>query len=123
MERDFYGKDSQGALTAPNLKRAVLDPTRSSIELEFDQQIVWDERLARDFYLDGEKGKVSGGSVSGRMLTLHLVEPTEATKITYLKEIDWKQDRLLKGTNGIAALTFCNVGMLVGSRGDSSDSR
>ena len=123
LERDFYGKDSQGALTAPNLQRAVLDAKRSSIELEFDQPIVWDERLKSEFYLDGVKGRVSGGSVSGRVLTLQLVEPTEATKITYLKEIDWKQDRLLRGTNGIAALTFCNVGMVVSGRGDSSDSR
>ena len=84
---------------------------------------VWDERLKSEFYLDGVKGRVSGGSVSGRVLTLQLVEPTEATKITYLKEIDWKQDRLLRGTNGIAALTFCNVGMVVSGRGDSSDSR
>jgi hypothetical protein len=98
-----------------------LDSTRTSIELEFDQPIVWDDRLKSEFYLDGLKGKVMGGSVSGgggsgRVLTLKLGEPTMATKITYLKEIDWKQDRLLKGANGIAALTFCNVEMEVSRR-------
>ena len=121
IERDFYGRESEGALTAPNLQRVVLDSTRTSIELEFDQPIVWDDRLKSEFYLDGLKGKVMGGSISGgggsgRVLTLKLGEPTMATKITYLKEIDWKQDRLLKGANGIAALTFCNVEMEV-SRG------
>jgi hypothetical protein len=50
------------------------------------------------------------------VLTLKLGEATMATKITYLKEIDWKQDRLLKGANGIAALTFCNVEMEVSRR-------
>jgi hypothetical protein len=30
-----------------------------------------------------------------------------------LKEIDWKQSRLLKGLNGLAALTFCNVEMIL----------
>jgi hypothetical protein len=38
-----------------------------------------------------------------------LSEATTATRITYLKEIDWKQDRLLFGENGVAALSFCNV--------------
>jgi hypothetical protein len=56
---------------------------------------------------------VTSGSVSGGVLTLELAEPTTATKITYLKEIDWKQSRLLKGLNGLAALTFCNVEMIL----------
>ena len=29
--------------------------------------------------------------------------------VTYLKEMDWSQDKLLIGVNGIAALTFCDV--------------
>jgi hypothetical protein len=83
------------------------------VRLQFDQPILWDESLAGEFYLDGVKGKVKSGSVSGGVLTLELAEPTTATKITYLKEIDWKQSRLLKGLNGLAALTFCNVEMLL----------
>jgi hypothetical protein len=42
-------------------------------------------------------------------MTLELSEPSAATKITYLKEVDWSQERLLKGRNGLAALTFCDV--------------
>ena len=77
--------------------------------LGFDQPVAWDDKLAGQFYLDGEKGKVATGSVAGTVLTLKLKEPSAATKITYLKEIEWNQDTLLTGTNGIAALTFCNV--------------
>jgi hypothetical protein len=112
IERDFYGKAAAGPITAPNLRRASFNGARDRIELEFDQSIVWEDKLAREFYLDGAKGKVVGGSVSGSVLTLRLSEPSTATRITYLKEIDWKQDRLLKGTNALAALTFCNVPIL-----------
>ena len=112
IERDFYGKAAAGPITAPNLRRASFNAARDRIELEFDQSVVWEDKLAREFYLDGAKGKVVGGSVSGSVLTLRLAEPSTATRITYLKEIDWKQDRLLKGTNALAALTFCNVPIL-----------
>ena len=43
------------------------------------------------------------------LLTLKLKEPFTATKITYLKESAWSQDKLVFGANGIAALSFCNV--------------
>jgi hypothetical protein len=77
--------------------------------LTFDQPIEWEDKLSREFYLDGIRAKIVAGSVSGHILSLELSEPTTAAKITYLKEIDWSQDRLLKGTNGLAALTFCEV--------------
>ena len=43
------------------------------------------------------------------MVTLKLKETSAASKITYLKEMNWSQDKLLIGANGIAALTFCDV--------------
>ena len=43
------------------------------------------------------------------MVTLKLKEASAAKKITYLKEMNWSQDKLLMGANGIAALTFCDV--------------
>jgi hypothetical protein len=71
--------------------------------------VVWNDTLAGQFYLDGEKDKVASGSVTGNVLTLKLKEPSTATKITYLKEVAWNQDTLLNGANGLAALTFCEV--------------
>ena len=37
--------------------------------------------------------------------------PSTAGKITYLKEMNWNQNDLVFGKNGIAALTFCDVPM------------
>ena len=108
IERDHYGTKSDGPLTAPNLRTAKLAAS-DSIVLEFDQPVVWDDKLASQFYLDGEKGRVASGSVAGTVLTLKLTAPTTATKISYLKEIEWNQEKLLLGTNGLAALTFANV--------------
>lgn len=110
IERDFYGKVPTEAITAPNLHRAFFPGgSKSEISLEFDQPVVWDQKLAGQFYLDGEGDEVASGSLSGNTLTLKLKEAMEAKTITYLKEIKWSQDTLLKGENGIAALTFCEV--------------
>ncbi|MEK0449312.1 MAG: hypothetical protein RL088_1580 [Verrucomicrobiota bacterium] len=113
IERDHYGKKSAAPLTAPNLRTASLSAARDTVVLEFDQPVAWDDKLAGQFYLDGEKGKVASGSVAGTVLTLKLTEPTSAKKITYLKEIEWSQEKLLIGANGLAALTFANVPLLV----------
>jgi hypothetical protein len=48
--------------------------------------------------------------VKGTLLTLN--KPAHFKKITYLKEMAWKQASILKGANGLAALTFCNVPIL-----------
>ena len=108
IERDNYGKLPAGPLSAPNLRSAKFTAA-DTITLEFDQPVAWDDKLAGQFYLDSEKGKVASGSVAGAVLTLKLKEASAAKKITYLKEIEWNQDTLLTGTNGLAALTFCNV--------------
>lgn len=110
IERDHYGKVPTAPVTAPNLRHATfVDSARDTIAFEFDQPVVWTDALAGQFYLDGEKDKVASGSVAGNVLTLKLKAPSAATKVTYLKEIAWSQDKLLNGANGIAALTFCNV--------------
>ncbi len=110
IERDHYGKVPAASITPPNLRRAsYAGGTRDTIVLEFDQPVAWDDKLAGQFYLDGEKDKVASGSVAGNVLTLKLKDASAAKTITYLKESAWNQDTLLNGANGIAALTFCEV--------------
>ena len=110
IERDFYGRKVVAPVTAPNLARACfVGEGRDTIALEFDQPIVWKDVLAAEFYLDGEKGKVASGGISGNVVLLKLKEASAARKISYLKELSWSQDRLMVGSNGIAALTFCEV--------------
>ena len=113
IERDFYGRKPAGSITAPNLKGAFYaGAAKDAIVLEFDQPVIWKDSLVSEFLLDGKKGKVTSGVISGNALTLNLNAPVQARKITYLEEMAWSQDRLLIGENGIAALTFCQVPVL-----------
>ncbi|MFT4641717.1 MAG: hypothetical protein ACI8T1_005060, partial [Verrucomicrobiales bacterium] len=110
LERDFYGNDPAADITPANLQSASFTgDAKDKIALEFDQPVVWDDSLVGQFYLDGAKDKIASGSIVGNTLTLKLKEATKAKTITYLKEIEWSQDTLLRGANGIAALTFCEV--------------
>ncbi|MBX9680051.1 MAG: DUF2341 domain-containing protein [Gemmataceae bacterium] len=110
IERDMYGKKPAQSITPPNLRRvSFADAKRDMLTLEFDQPVVWKNSLIGQFYLDGAKDKVAGGSSEGSTLTLKLKAPTAAGSLTYLKESAWSQDALLVGENGIAALTFCEV--------------
>jgi hypothetical protein len=111
IERDHYGKTPIASITPPNLVQATFS-SRETITLEFDQPIVWDDKLTSQFYLDGEKGLIASGSVAGKMLTLRLKQASKANRVTYLKESAWNQETLLVGANGIAALTFCEVPIL-----------
>lgn len=110
LERDHYGKPSPLPLTAPNLRRATCPgEARDTLELEFDQPVAWAEGLTSQFYVDGARDKIASGRVAGNVLTLQLKQPGAVGHITYLKEASWRQDTLLLGANGLAALTFCEV--------------
>ena len=52
---------------------------------------------------------VVGGTAEGNQVRLKLKAGTTAKTVTYLQEKSWDQMRLLRGKNGIAALTFCEV--------------
>ncbi|HEX8915423.1 MAG TPA: DUF2341 domain-containing protein [Humisphaera sp.] len=115
LERDFYGVASAKPVTPADLKRARFEGAAGDrLVLEFDQPVAWDDALAGQFYLDGEKGKVTGGEVAGNRLTLKLAGPSKAKTVTYLDSKAWSQKTLLRGTNGIAALTFCEVPIVSG---------
>ena len=109
IERDFYGKKTTTAITAPNLQQARYNAARDTITLEFDQPVVWTDALAGQFYLDGVGEQVVSGAAAGNVIMLKLKAASTAKKISYLKEMNWSQDKLLIGVNGIAALTFYDV--------------
>jgi hypothetical protein len=110
MERDLYGAPVLNSITPPNLQRAYYaGMKKDEIVLEFDQPVKWDDALSGQFYLDGAKGKVKSGTYSRNSLRLALAAPSDAKTITYLDSASWSQDRLLRGNNGIAALTFSEV--------------
>lgn len=110
LERDLYGKKFPVSITPPDVKKAYYtSAARKEIAVEFDQPVVWKPSLASEFYLDGAKGKVASGAMSGNTLTLTLAAASTATKITYLDSRSWSEDNILMGANNIAALTFWNV--------------
>lgn len=109
IERDHYGVVPRTSITPPNLKHAEYQPQRKQVVLEFDQAIAWDNKLVGQFWLDGAKGLVRSGTVEGTKLVLQLDTDRLPKTITYLDSQAWSQATLLRGTNGIAALTFCEV--------------
>jgi hypothetical protein len=110
VERDNYGKVFDKPISPPDLAKAAYTSDRKDeIALEFDQPVTWRDSLTSQFYLDETAGQVASGKASGRVITLKLKAPATAGKITYLKDRSWREDNLLYGTNGIAALTFCDV--------------
>jgi hypothetical protein len=113
IERDFHGLKPAGPITPANLKQAYYtSEARDTIALEFDQPVVWDDLQATQFHLDDTRDAVVHGEVTGNLLTLTLNTPATFQRITYLKEMSWKQESILMGRNGIAALTFCRVPVL-----------
>lgn len=113
IERDNYGKVFTVSITPPDLKRAYYaSAAQDAIVMEFDQPVKWNNALVSEFYLDGEKGKVASGTVAGNVVTLKLTAASTAQKLTYLDSKSWSQQKLLRGENGIAALTFCEVPIL-----------
>jgi len=113
VERDNYGKAFAKPITPPDLKKAYYTSgKKDEIALEFDQPMAWNNSLASQFYLDGEKGKVASGTASGNVITLKLTAAATAQTLTYLDSRAWSENNLLYGENGIAALTFCGVPIL-----------
>ena len=107
---DIYHQPVDGTVTPPNLKRAyATSDQRHTLVLEFDQPVVWSDALKSQFYLNGDSKLVASGAASGNRLTLKLNGPSNVSNVTYLDSAAWNPDNLLYGTNGIAALTFCDV--------------
>jgi hypothetical protein len=120
VERDLYGRKTAESITPPNLLRAkYVSAARDAIVLEFDQPVVWHDKLVSEFLVDREKGRVVGGAAEGSRVTLRIApsktsakepsSPQAPARIAYLDSKQWSQERLLIGANGIAALTFYDV--------------
>jgi len=83
---------------------------RDQIALTFDQPVAWDNAVMDLFRLDSAAGKVTAGAATGKEIRLKLAAPSTARTITYVSGEKWRhQMPVLRGQNGIAALTFCNV--------------
>lgn len=110
VERDHYGKPFDAPVTAPNLISArFAGVERDEILLEFDQPVRWQDSLGQAFSLDGERAEIAAGRSSGGLVALQLKAPSPAGTISYINGASWDPMNLLRGENGIAALSFCEV--------------
>ena len=110
VEQFNYQVKPTASITPPDLQKASYTSSkRDEVKLEFDQPVKWDAALKSQFYLDGEDGKVVSGKSQGNTLILKLDSGSEGQDITYLNGQSWNQKNLLRGVNGIAALTFCEI--------------
>jgi HEAT repeat protein len=110
VEQFNYGIKPTVSITSPDLKKASFTSSkRDEVALEFDQPVKWDAILKSQFYFDGEDGKVVSGKSQGNALILKLNSTSGAQDITYLNGQSWSQKTILRGANGIAALTFCEI--------------
>ncbi|MCX6879591.1 MAG: DUF2341 domain-containing protein [Verrucomicrobia bacterium] len=109
-----YGVVPKQSITPPNIREVCYTSGKQDeIALRFDQSVKFDVAALGRFYLDGEAGKVASGNGSGNLITLQLAAPSGARNITYVKGGVWKQEQaIIRGTNDIAALTFCEVPIL-----------
>jgi hypothetical protein len=109
VEQHTYGVKSKTTVTPPRLVSVTRDKAKAfTIIVTFDQPVVWSDSLRSEFFIDGKRGLVQRGASHGN--TLHLELSTSAgSTLTYLDSATWSQQRLLRGRNGIAALTFTGV--------------
>jgi hypothetical protein len=112
VEQDHYGLAKTHVLTAPNLKRAGFTGSGGKeITLEFDQPMQWTDECKAWIELDGKPAPISAAMVKGNLITLQLSEPSTSKIIGYVSGKSWdgRPDKLLYGTNLIAALAFAGV--------------
>jgi hypothetical protein len=79
--------------------------------MEFDQAMVWKDDCKAWILLDDVAAPITAGIAKGNAITLTLAAPSAAETISYLSGRTWDglPDKLLHGSNGIAALTFCSI--------------
>jgi len=106
-----YGAEPKVSVTAPNIQSvSYSSASKDEITLVFDQDVKWDDEVARRFYLDDSPADFISVGGTGKIITLKLTDPSTAKNLSYVRGGKWKQDQsIIWGSNGIAALTFCEV--------------
>ena len=106
-----YGVESTVTVTAPNLQTVSYTSARKDeITLVFDQDVTWDDEVALRFRLDDDSAELNSIGGTGKIITLKLAKPSTAKNLSYVRGGKWRQeDVIIWGSNGIAALTFCEV--------------
>ncbi len=104
-----YGEESQEPVTPPDIQSvSYTSDRRDEIKLTFDQDVKWSDEVARQFYLNDDSAELNAIGGAGRIITLKLSRPSTAKNLSYIRGGKWRQqEAIIWGSNGIAALTFC----------------
>jgi len=117
VDRDHYGRRFETPIDAPNLRRAWYgNAARDEVWLEFDQPVELPAGGVSQIHIGGERGRVMAGEAQGVRVRLQLAGPSEASTVDYIHDRQWNRRELLRGVNGIAALSFCDVPIEAGPR-------
>ena len=106
-----YGEKPEKSITAPMIESVYFtDNNQDEITLTFDQDVKWEDEVAWRFYLDGSLAEAIAIEGSGKVISVKLAASSTAKTMTYIKGGKWKQEEaIIRGSNTIAALTFCEV--------------
>ncbi|MEC9055940.1 MAG: sialate O-acetylesterase, partial [Verrucomicrobiota bacterium] len=109
-----YGEESQEPVTPPDIQSvSYTSDKRDEIKLTFDQDVKWSDEVARQFYLNDDSAELNAIGGAGRIITLKLSRSSTAKNLSYIRGGKWRQEEaIIWGSNGIAALTFCEVPIL-----------
>ena len=111
LNKYSYGEESQEPVTPPDIQSvSYTSDRRDEIKLTFDQDVKWSDEVARQFYLNDDSAELNAIGGAGRIITLKLSRPSTAKNLSYIRGGKWRQEEeIIWGSNGIAALTFCEV--------------
>jgi hypothetical protein len=106
-----YGEKPKKSITAPMIESVYFtDNNQDEITLTFDQDVKWEDEVAWRFYLDGSLAEAIAIEGSGKVISVKLAASSTAKTMTYIKGGKWKKEEaIIRGSNKIAALTFCEV--------------
>jgi hypothetical protein len=110
VEQFNYGVTPQGSITPPNVRKVAYSSSKhDEVLVTFDQAVKWDDAICKQFLVDNQEGKVISGSAQGNLVKLKVAPRTSFQKLTYINGRTWTREAQVRGENGIAALSFCDV--------------
>ena len=107
-----YGSVPEAPVSLPNIVKATYgNAAKTRVVLQFDQQVVLEDGAISLIKLGGTGDLIISGSARGNTITVELSGAPASDTVTYgdasMKDRD--NDPLIRGKNGIAALTFWKV--------------
>ena len=133
IARDVYGSKDTAQINSPDIRKVFYNSRKDTLTLAFDEGMqmvykadtafynfatgakLYSRELKNYFYLDGQSGTVTGGSVTGNRVILTLKQPVSAKTLRYLPPYfsdahsKFYDGPVLRTKRGMRAFSFDNV--------------